>query len=200
MADDAQAAKIYDKIASIPGLRRHDLIITNCPCLDDMYVPDTDWLWKFGTWVNGGHWTTCEARMIMGYYRLGKYERRPALDEANPRFARRFRMDNPLVDFGNARLSAQEPINRCYDSWARAGRHDSRPVRVPLSGRWPDDPPAHSAGHHAAGTALPHPFRQEAALPGHGRAGSRSRRRRQRPAVEGVRRAVDLAALRSNAG
>ncbi len=69
VADDAQAEKIYAKIASIPGLRRHDLIITNHPSLDDMYHPLTG-IWKFGHWVNGGHWTTCEARMMMGYARL----------------------------------------------------------------------------------------------------------------------------------
>jgi hypothetical protein len=28
----------------------------------------------FGHWVNGGHWSTCEARMMLGYYRLGKYD------------------------------------------------------------------------------------------------------------------------------
>ena len=71
VVDDAQAKSIYDKIASIPALRPHDLIITNAPGLDDMYREPDDWLWKFGTWVNGGHWTTCEARMIMGYYRVG---------------------------------------------------------------------------------------------------------------------------------
>ena len=31
-------------------------------------------LWEYGRWVNGGHWTTCEARMIMAYYRLGQFE------------------------------------------------------------------------------------------------------------------------------
>ena len=29
-------------------------------------------LWAFGTWVNGGHWSTCEARMMLAYYRLGQ--------------------------------------------------------------------------------------------------------------------------------
>jgi hypothetical protein len=27
-------------------------------------------LWAYGYWTNGGHWSTCEARMIMAYYRL----------------------------------------------------------------------------------------------------------------------------------
>ena len=74
VVDESQAARIYRKIASIPGLRPHDVIITNYPALDDMYVPGTDWLWKFGTWVNGGHWSTCEARMVMAYCQLGKFD------------------------------------------------------------------------------------------------------------------------------
>lgn len=117
VVDDDQAERIYAKIASIPGLRRHGLIITNEPSLDDMYHPPTGWLWKHGTWVNGGHWSTCEARMIMGYYRLGKYADARRSMEAILRFARQFRMDNPLVDFGNAVYQPQQPINLCYDTF-----------------------------------------------------------------------------------
>ena len=60
IADDAQSQKIYEKMASLPGLRPHDLIITNYPSLDDMYEPDTAPGYDFGRWVNGGHWSTCE--------------------------------------------------------------------------------------------------------------------------------------------
>ena len=124
VADDAQAAKIYNKIASIPGLRRYDLIITNCPSLDDMYMPDTDaWKgWQFGHWVNGSHWTTCEARMIMGYYRLGKYNDARRSMKKILDYARCFRMDNNLVDFGNAVYQPKQPINCVYDCWARRPR------------------------------------------------------------------------------
>ena len=118
VADDAQSEKIYRKIASIPGLRRHDLIVTNDPSLDDMYEPgDRGGLWGFGTWVNGGHWSTCEARMIMGYYRLGKCEDARRSMKKMLDYARRFRMDNPLVDFGNAPYQPGLPINCVYDNW-----------------------------------------------------------------------------------
>ena len=117
VADDTQAEKIYRKIASIPGLRPHDFIITNCPGLDDMYRPPTGWLWKFGTWVNGGHWSTCEARMVMGYYRLGKYDDARRSMQQLMKFAREFRMDNPLVDFGDRVYQPNQPINLCYDSF-----------------------------------------------------------------------------------
>jgi hypothetical protein len=117
VVDDAQARRIYNKIASIPLLRRNDFIITNHPSLDDMYTPPDDWLWKFGTWVNGGHWSTCEARMVMAYYRLGEYEDARRSMKKLLIFARRFRMDNPLVNFGNAVYQPKQPINLCYDSF-----------------------------------------------------------------------------------
>ena len=116
VVDDAQAERIYGKIASIPGLRRHDFIIANEPGLDDMYDPGTSWLWKHGTWVNGGHWSTCEARMVLGYYRLGKHDDARRSMEHLLSFARRFRMDNPLVEFGSKVYQPKQPINLCYDS------------------------------------------------------------------------------------
>ena len=117
VVDDAQAQKIYRKIASIPGLRRHDIIIANEPGLDDMYDPGKSWLWKHGTWVNGGHWSTCEARMIMGYYRVGAYDDARRSMQHILMFARQFRMDNPLVEFGAKVYQPKEPINLCYDTF-----------------------------------------------------------------------------------
>jgi hypothetical protein len=116
IVDDVNAEKIYAKIASIPGLRPYNLIITNYPSLDDMYEEPRG-LWEFGTWVNGGHWSTCEARMILGYFRLGKYEdaRRSMLRILD--FARRFRMDNPLTKFGSDVYQPHEPINITYDAF-----------------------------------------------------------------------------------
>jgi len=116
VADDAQAARIYDRIASIPGLRPNDAIITNCPSLDDMYVEPVG-LWEFGRWVNGGHWTTCEARMILAYYRLGKHDDARRSMEHILKFAHAFRMDNNLVDFGANVYQPNEPINCVYDTW-----------------------------------------------------------------------------------
>ncbi len=117
VVDQAQAEKIYAKIASIPGLRPHNLIIPNCPGYDDMYEEPTSWLWQFGTWVNGGHWSTCEARMVLAYCRLGHFEDARKSIQQMMTFARKFRMDNPLTDFGNAVYQPKEKINLCYDSF-----------------------------------------------------------------------------------
>jgi hypothetical protein len=117
VAGRKQAEKIYARIASTPGLRPYDFIITNYPSLDDMTEAPKG-LWRFGEWVNGGAWSTCEARMIMAYYRLGKYEdaRRSMFKLLT--FARRFRMDNPLTDFGNAVYQPKYPINLTIDAFA----------------------------------------------------------------------------------
>lgn len=124
IVDDEQARRIYEKIASIPGLRPYDLIIPNYPSYDDMYdLPDdpgVQRLWSFGTWVNGGHWSTCEARMILAYYRLGRFEDIRKSMRRMMAFARQFRMDNPLPKFGSEVYQPNEAINLCYDSFGPA--------------------------------------------------------------------------------
>jgi hypothetical protein len=116
VVDDSQAQTIYRKLAAIPGLRPHDLIVANYPSLDDMYEAP-EGLWGFGTWVNGGHWTTCEARMILAYYRVGAYDDARRAMRQILSFARQFRMDNPLVACGSAVYQPGEPINLTYDAF-----------------------------------------------------------------------------------
>ncbi len=116
VADDAQAERIYAKITSLPGLRPHDLIITNYPSLDDLYV-EPQGLWEFGRWTNGGHWSTCETRMLLAYYRLGQTEDARRSMKRILGFADRFRMDNNLVNFGSDVYQPKEPINTVYDAW-----------------------------------------------------------------------------------
>lgn len=119
VADDVQSKKIYDAIASLPKLRPYDFILPNYPSYDDMYEKP-EGLWAYGTWVNGGDWSTCEARMMLGYYRLGKFEDARRSMKRLLTFADRFRMDNPLVKFGSDVYQPQEPINLCYDTFGPA--------------------------------------------------------------------------------
>ena len=116
VVNDQQARRIYEKIASIPGLRPYQFIIPNYPSYDDMYEKP-EGLWAFGTWVNGGHWSTCEARMILGYYRLGCYEDARRSMKTLLGFADRFRMDNPLVKFGSDVYQPNQPVNLTYDAF-----------------------------------------------------------------------------------
>ncbi len=117
VVDDAHAERIYAKIAAIPEVRPHAFILPNHPSLDDMYEKP-EGIWKFGHWVNGGHWSTCEGRMILAYARLARYEDIRRSMRQLLKFARAFRMDNPLVDFGDNVYQPQEAINLCYDTFA----------------------------------------------------------------------------------
>ncbi|MBI4662569.1 MAG: hypothetical protein HY735_27460 [Verrucomicrobia bacterium] len=113
---DAQAERIFQKIASIPGLRPHHFVLPNYPSYDDMYEKP-EGLWAFGTWVNGGHWSTCEARMMLGYYRLGRFEDARHSMRQLLTFAEKFRMDNPLVKCGSDVYQPKQPINLTYDAF-----------------------------------------------------------------------------------
>ena len=116
---DGQAERIMRKMASLPELRPHDFVLPNYPSYDDMYEPAAG-LWAYGTWVNGGHWSTCEARMMLAYYRLGRFEdaRRSMRQLLN--FAKSFRMDNPLTKCGSDVYQPNQPINLCYDTFGPA--------------------------------------------------------------------------------
>jgi hypothetical protein len=115
VADDTQADQIYRKMASLPGLRPHDFVLPNYPSYDDMYEKP-EGLWAYGTWVNGGHWSTCEARMVLAYYRLGKFDDARKSMRQLLTFAERFRMDNPLTKGGSDVYQPNQPINLCYDT------------------------------------------------------------------------------------
>ena len=116
VADDAQAERIWRKLSSIPGLRPHDFVLPNYPSYDDMYEKP-EGLWAYGTWVNGGHWSTCEARMILAYYRLGQTEDARRSMRRLMQFADSFRMDNPLTKCGSDVYQPNVPINLTYDAF-----------------------------------------------------------------------------------
>lgn len=119
VVDDQQAMKIYLKIKSIYGLRPYNLIIPNFPGYDDMY--DDKGLFTFGRWINGGHWTTCEARMQLGYYRVGAWQDAAAGFSEILKLAPVYRLDNNLTNFGSAPYQPKLPVNCVYDSWGAPG-------------------------------------------------------------------------------
>ncbi len=120
VADQSQSERIYSKIASIPGLRPHDLLITNYPSLDDTYVawdnPNPGELFEYGRWVNGGFWATMEARAIMAYYRVGRYEDIRRSNLQCMKFVGDFQMDAPLTQFGNDIWFKDRQTNLCIDA------------------------------------------------------------------------------------
>ena len=116
VVNDIHARIIYDRIVAIPELRQNNTIITNYPSLDDMYVNNKG-LFNYGTWVNGGNWSTCEARMIMSYYRLNAFEDARKSMQQLLTFAKQFRMDNPFTNFGSGLNQPEKQINLVYDSF-----------------------------------------------------------------------------------
>ncbi len=115
VADEQQSRQIYDKIASISGLRPYHFILTNYPTLDDMY--ESGGIFQFGWWVNGGAWPTCEARMMMGYYRVGAYEDVRRSMKHLVGFAREFKLDDHYSNFGRTVSWYERPIYNTYDSY-----------------------------------------------------------------------------------
>jgi len=126
VADQALAEKIYAQIVRTPELRPYAFLIANYPGLDDMYISydstDAPSIWKFGCWVNGGVWTTVEARAIMAYYRLGKHEDVLRSVRRTMELADDFQLDAPLIEFGKdvwhceAMGSPNRSWTLCYDS------------------------------------------------------------------------------------
>ena len=119
VVDDKQASQIYRKIKSIAELRPYGLILPNYPSYDNMY--DNQGLFSYGVWVNGGHWTTAEARMIMSYYRVGAQA--DALTSFNRihDLATAYRADNNLTDRGAKLYQPGQPYNVVYDCWGAPG-------------------------------------------------------------------------------
>lgn len=121
--DDAASARIVARIRSIPQLRPNGMLITNYPSLDDTYqywgdnktIEEHDLL-RYGRWVNGGVWTTMEARAVMAYSRTGRYADLLRSAAATWAFAREFQLDAPLPDFGKSVWFATNSTNLCYDS------------------------------------------------------------------------------------
>jgi len=108
VADQNTAEKIYEKIASIEGLRPAGFLANNYPGLDDMYMnygsadlsnhPDV--FLQPGCWVNGGVWGTVEGRTILAYFKLNKFE--DAVRSANWAYewTKNYRMDAPFSEWG----------------------------------------------------------------------------------------------------
>ena len=79
-------------------------------------------IFGFGTWVNGGVWTTTEGRWLLAAARMGDIEpARQSVRQMMNLFASTWRMDNPLVNFGLSPYQPDDEINLTVDNFASAG-------------------------------------------------------------------------------
>jgi hypothetical protein len=118
VADDDANRKIVRYMLALKGpsapgdLMPHDLIIPNYPSYDD-----TVYGGAYGSWVNGGHWTTTQARMSIACLRANEFAH-PFSAWAKIRdLVAGYRADAPLPNWGGALWDGSPPYNIVYDCW-----------------------------------------------------------------------------------
>jgi len=102
------ARTIYEKIASVPGIRSAGLLCNNYPHLDDTMMSYRNKTtgphslgWRSGDWVDGGCWATVEGRAILAYQRLGQHEDAFRAAGVYMRWAEEYRQDAPFSQWGH---------------------------------------------------------------------------------------------------
>ena len=139
VVDDELSRKIVTKIKSLGSLIRPNVfILPNTDAhgkpsvtgaggvgYDDMACGNgtsCGGIFEFGTWVNGGVWTTTEGRWLMAAARVGDLApARASVKQMIALFASTWRMDNPLVNFGLSPYQPNDDINLTIDNFASAG-------------------------------------------------------------------------------
>lgn len=118
LVDDEASRKIVQRMVSIPELAPHDLVITNYPAYDEPNYP-AGGLMAYGTWVHGGHWSTCQGRMNIACLRAGEFGPPFASWERMGKLMQNFRADAPLGGFGLSPWGGQlgAPYNTVFDCW-----------------------------------------------------------------------------------
>lgn len=98
---------IYEKIASVPGIRPAGPLCNNYPHLDDTLLSyrnhsdgPNSFYYPSGDWVDGGCWGTVEGRAILAYLRVGAYEDAFRAAEVYMKWAEEYRQDAPLSQWG----------------------------------------------------------------------------------------------------
>lgn len=122
VVDDAASKKIIDRMVSIKELAPHDLIITNHPAYDEPAYP-TDGLMTYGTWVHGGHWSTCQGRMNIACLRANEFDHPFKSWDRMCQLMQNFRADAPMGEFGKSPWGGQlgAPYNTVLDCWGVPG-------------------------------------------------------------------------------
>jgi hypothetical protein len=122
VVDDAASKKIIDRMVSIKELSPHDLLISNYPASDEPGYP-TDGLMAFGTWVHGGHWSTCQGRMNIACLRANEFNHPFKSWDRMCNLMQNFRADAPMGEFGLSPWGGQlgAPYNAVLDCWGVSG-------------------------------------------------------------------------------
>ena len=122
VTDDAANRNIIRTMLSLKGtqppggLAPNGLILPNYPSYDD-HSGEGDM--TYGTWVNGGHWTTTQGRMSVACFRAGEFAHPLGAWAIMRRYLESFRADAPLAEWGVQPWGGQlqQPYNVVYDCW-----------------------------------------------------------------------------------
>ncbi len=132
--------KIYDKIAEIEGIRPAGIICNNYPALDDSVFryfggkeAESCYYHRPGNWVDGGCWSTVEARAIIAYLETGHAEDAFKAADYYMRWAYDYRMDQPMCQWGFNTCNPWQKEDEEHDSHDTIGK----PVSVMLDGFGP---------------------------------------------------------------
>ena len=119
VVDDSTAKRIIARMVSIPGLAPHDLILPNYPSYDDH---SGEGAMTYGTWVNGGHWTTTQGRMNIACMRVDEFEHPLKSWKVILASMQGFRADAPRKELGAVGwFNGRFPFDIVYDCWGAPG-------------------------------------------------------------------------------
>eukprot|EP00039_Didymoeca_costata_P016898 m.307959 g.307959 ORF g.307959 m.307959 type:complete len:943 (-) comp16467_c0_seq2:162-2990(-) len=129
VVDDEMAEKIMAKIDSLDAeIRPNVFLLPNSDAgggvgYDDMLCgtgKTCGGIFEYGVWVNGGVWTTVEARAILAYFRTNRQSRAAkSMAQMLNLFVSSWRMDAPLKDFGKS-VYEDLDINLTIDAFGPA--------------------------------------------------------------------------------
>jgi len=117
--DDNISKRIISRMVSIPELAPYDLILPNYPSYDDH---SGEGAMSYGTWVNGGHWTTTQGRMNIACMRVDEFDHPVKSWKRMAGLMQGFRADAPMKERGaTGWFHGRFPFDIVYDCWGAPG-------------------------------------------------------------------------------
>ena len=117
--DDSISKRIIKRMVSIPELAPYDLILPNFPSYDDH---SGEGAMSYGTWVNGGHWTTTQGRMNIACMRVDEFDHPVRSWKRILGLMQGFRADAPMKERGaTGWFHGRFPFDIVYDCWGAPG-------------------------------------------------------------------------------
>jgi len=117
--DDNISKRIIKRMVAIPEIAPHDLILPNYPSYDDH---SGEGAMSYGTWVNGGHWTTTQGRMNIASLRVDEFDHPFKSWKRMLGLMQGFRADAPMKERGaTGWFHGRFPFDIVYDCWGAPG-------------------------------------------------------------------------------